>query len=254
MLKAMPQQVVSIQNDETAVNVKHNYKDVFTLEIGEHAKLRMKRDSLLEILTTLRLFTDIVDSDKGTRIYIHDDARAGEANYDMSTRLEFIELVKKYEHTASVKKYAGITRKFITLFSRSVPGIKENEKQVMSLVAAKKETNEGESSDWLLSIDIRSYFVMEDGVVRPTQIGISIHQDLAISVMRSASEIEKMIKIYSEKQQLPSTEEKSSRKRRKPYEKKAVTKAAKTDNEYIGDLFFEWANLMEKFRTKMQKN
>ena len=77
----MPQQVVSIQNDETAVNVIHSYKDVFTLEIGEHAKLRMKRDSLLQSLTTLRLFTDIIDSDNGTRIYIHDDARAGEANY-----------------------------------------------------------------------------------------------------------------------------------------------------------------------------
>ena len=64
---------MSIQNDETAVNVKHNYKDVLTLEIGEHAIIHMKRDSLVPILTTLRLLTDIIDSDNGTRIYIHDD-------------------------------------------------------------------------------------------------------------------------------------------------------------------------------------
>ena len=55
----MPQQVVSIQNDETALNTKHNYKDVFLLEIGEHAKLRMKRDSLLQSLSTLHLWTDV---------------------------------------------------------------------------------------------------------------------------------------------------------------------------------------------------
>ena len=147
----------------------------------------------------------------------------------MSTRTEFNELVKKYEHTAIVKKYGGITRKFIMLFSRSVPSIKENEKQVMSLVAAKKETNDGESSDWLLSIDIRSYFVMEDGVVRPTQIGI---EDFNQSPIMEA------------------------RKSRKPYQKKdnAVNnqKAKAADND-IGDLFSEWANWMENFRTKMQK-
>ena len=72
----MPQQVVSIQNDETTLNVKHNYRDVFTLDIGEHAKLRMKRDSLLQILATLRLFTDIIDSGNGMRIYIHDNNQA----------------------------------------------------------------------------------------------------------------------------------------------------------------------------------
>ena len=63
----------------------------------------------------------------------------------------------------------------------NIYGIKENEKQVMSLVAKQKENRDGEPSDWLLSIDIRSYFMMEDGVVRPMQIGVSIHQDLAIS-------------------------------------------------------------------------
>ena len=128
------------------------------------------------------MFTYIVDGDNGTQTYIHYDDRptVGEENYDTSARTVFRELVKKHEHGLRVKKYSSISRKFIIFFSTSVPFIKENEKQVICLVAMKKESSEGESSNWMLTSDIRCYFVMEDGVVRPTKIGLIIHQDLAI--------------------------------------------------------------------------
>ena len=172
----------------------------------------------------------------------------GPEKYDVSARTEFGELLKKYEHTAVVKKYAGVTRKFITLFSRTVSGIKDNEKQVLSIVAAKKET-EGETNDWQLTIDVRSHFVMDDGVVRPTKTGINIRQELASTLLRNAQDIQTMIKIFNEK--MP---EERSNKRKTPYEKKPVAKVAKTDDDDFGALFNEWTNLMEKFRVKLQRN
>jgi len=102
----------------------------------------MKKDNLLQILTTLRLFSDITDSENATRTHIHIDDRSPvrEENYELSARTELSEHGKKYEHATTMKNYAGVTRTFITLFSTSVPGIKENEKQVMSLATVKKLT------------------------------------------------------------------------------------------------------------------
>ena len=101
----------------------------------------MNFHSLCEILTALNLWTDIVDGETNPKIYIHDYdlGEVGPEKYDISARTEFGELIKKYEHTAVVKKYAGVTRKFITLFSTIVRGIKGSEKQVLSIVAVKKE-------------------------------------------------------------------------------------------------------------------
>ena len=88
---------------------------------------------------------------------------------------------------------------------------------------------------------------MDDGVVRPTKIGINIHGEVMLSLLRSAQEIQKMVKTFHEK--LPSE---PSTKRKKPYEKpdQKTTKSLKADEEF-GELFTEWANLMEKFRAKL---
>ena len=74
-------------------------------------------------------------------------------------------------------------------------GIKENEKQVMGLVASKKEGGDN-PHDWELTIDIRSNFLMEDGVVRPTKIGITIRGEVMLSLLRSAQDIQKMVKCF----------------------------------------------------------
>ena len=88
---------------------------------------------------------------------------------------------------------------------------------------------------------------MDDGVVRPTKIGINIHGELMLSLLRSAQEIQKMVKMSHDK--LPSE---PSKKRKKPYEKPELkTKILKADEEF-GELFTEWANLIEKFRAKVQ--
>ena len=91
--------------------------------------------------------------------------------------------------------------------------------------------------------------MMDDGVVRPTKIGINIRQELALTLLRNAQDIHTMIKIFHEK--MP---EERSNKRKKPYEKKPVAKVVKTDDDYFGALLNEWTNLMEKFRVKLQKN
>ena len=59
------------------------------------------------------------------------------------------------------------------MLTSTVRGIKENEKHVMGLVASKKEGGDN-PHDWELTIDIRSKFVMDDGVVRPMKIGINL--------------------------------------------------------------------------------
>ena len=93
----MAQQVVAIQNGDSAINVKYQYKDVYSLEIGENAKIRMNFHSLCEILTALHLWTDIVDGKTNPKIYIHDYdlGEVGPEKYDVSARTEFGELVKK---------------------------------------------------------------------------------------------------------------------------------------------------------------
>ena len=152
--------------------------------------------------------------------------------------------VKKYEHTATNKKYASTTRKFITLLTSTVSGIKENEKQVMGLVATKKEGGDN-PHDWELAIDIRSTILTDDGVVRPTKIGINIRGEVMLSLLRSAQDIQKMVKMFHEK--LPEREpQPPPKKRKKPYEK------PQSDQNDFGDLFTEWSNLLEKFRVKLQ--
>ena len=77
---------------------------------------------------------------------------------------------------------------------------------------------------------------MDDGVVRPTKIGINIRGEVMLSLLRSAQEIQKMVKAFHEK--LPSE---PSKKRKKPYEKpdqKTTTKILKADEEF-GELFTE---------------
>ena len=60
--KAMPQQVVSIQNGEAAVNVKYTCKDIFTLAIWENAKLRMKKESLLQVAHNQSCLLEAIES------------------------------------------------------------------------------------------------------------------------------------------------------------------------------------------------
>ena len=74
------------------------------------------------------MWTDIVESEK-LKIYIHDYdlADVGHPWYDVSQRSLFEDLIQKYEHTATIKKYAGVTRKFITLLSSMVSGLTDNE-------------------------------------------------------------------------------------------------------------------------------
>ena len=132
----------------------------------------MKFNSLVELLECLHVCTDVVESEK-PKIYIHDYdlADVGPERYDVSQRSLFEDLVQKYEHTATIKKYAGVTRKVVTLLSSPVSRLKDNEKQVMSLVAIKKEGGD-DPHDWVLASNVRSNFLMDDGVVRPTKIGI----------------------------------------------------------------------------------
>ena len=84
---------------------------------------------------------------------------------------------------------------------------------------------------------------MDDGVVRPTKIGINIRGEVMLSLLRSTQDIQKMVKMLHEK--LPECEP-PAKKRKKPYEKPQIP-----DNDF-GDLFTEWTNLMEKFRVKLQ--
>ena len=102
------------------------------------------------------MWTDIAESEK-PKIYIHDYnlAGVGPEQYDVSQRSLLEDSVQKYEHTATIKKYAGIMRTFFTLLSSPVSGLKDNEKQVMSLVATKKEDGD-DSYDWELAIDPRN--------------------------------------------------------------------------------------------------
>ena len=88
---------------------------------------------------------------------------------------------------------------------------------------------------------------MDDGVVHPTKIGINIRGEVMLSLLRSAQEIQKMVKAFHEK--VPND---PSKRRKKPYEKpdQKTTKILKADEEF-GELFTEWANLMEKFRAKL---
>ena len=65
----------------------------------------------------------------------------------------------------------------------------------MSLVATKKESGD-DPHDWEIAIDVQSYFLM-DGVVRRTKIGINIRGELMLSLLRSAQEIQKMVKVFS---------------------------------------------------------
>ena len=241
MLKTMATQVLSVQNGDDALDIKHQYNDVYSLEIGSNSKIRMKYNSLIEILNSLYLWSDIVDGEK-PKIYIHDYdlAEVGPEKYDVSQRTLFEELVQKYEHTATNKKYAGTTKKFITLLTETVRGIKDNEKQVMGLIASKKEGGDN-PHDWELTIDIRSNFLMDDGVVRPTKIGINIRGEVMLSLLRSAQEIQKMVKMFHEK--LPEYEP-PAKKRKKPQ--------PQSNQNDFGDLFTEWTNLMEKFRVKRQ--
>ena len=138
----------------TAFDIKHSYTDVYSLEVGSNSKLQMTFNSLVEILECLHVWTDIVESEK-PKIYIrdYDMADVGPERYDVSQRSMVEDLVHKYEHTATIKKYAGVTRKFITLLFSTVSGIKDNEKQVMSLVATKKEGGD-DPHDWELAIDV----------------------------------------------------------------------------------------------------
>ena len=138
------------------------------------------------------------------------------------------------------------SNRLFTLLSSTVNGIKDTEKEVMSLVAAKKESGD-EPRNWELTIDVQSKFLMDDGVVRPTKIGINIHGELVLSLLRSTQEIQKMVKMVHEK--LPGEPVKS---RKKPCEKpEQKTIILKADDEIAG-LFTEWANLMDKFRAKIQ--
>ena len=95
------------------------------LETGESARIRMTFHSLCELIAALNFWTDIVYGETGPKIYIH-DYNLGEIHaekYDVSARTKVGELINKYEHTAVVKKYAGVTIKFITLFSTTVSRI-----------------------------------------------------------------------------------------------------------------------------------
>ena len=116
----------------------------------------------------------------------------------------------------------------------------------MSRVAMKKEVGD-DPHDWELALDVPSTFLMDGGVVQPTKIGINIRGELLLSLLRSAHEIQKMVKVFHEN--LPSE---PSKKGKKPYEKpEQKTKILKAHDEF-GELFTEWANLMEKFRAKVQ--
>ena len=243
----MATQDLSGQNGDDAFTIEHTYTDVYSLDVGSNSKLRMNFNSVVEILECLHVWTDIVESEK-PKIYIHDYdlADVGPERYDVSQISLFEDLVQQYEHTATIKKYAGIMRKVIMLLSSTVSGIKDNEKKVMSLVAMKKESGD-DSHDWELAIDVRSTFLMNNGVVCPTKIGTNSCGELMLSLLRSAQEIQKVVKTVHDT--LPSEH---SKKRKKPYEKpEQKTKLLKADEEF-GELFTEWANLMEKFRAKVQ--
>ena len=84
---------------------------------------------------------------------------------------------------------------------------------------------------------------MDDGVVHPTKIGVNILGELMLSLLRSAQEIQKMVKMFHEK-----LLSEPPKKRKKPYEK---PESPKVDND-VANLFTEWSNLMEKFRVKLQ--
>ena len=150
----MATQVLFVENGDDAFDIKHSYTDVYSREVGSTSKRRMKFNSLVEILECLHVWTDVVESEK-PKIYIHDYdfADVDLERYDVSQRSLFEDLVQKYEHTATVKKYAVVTRKFITLLPSTVSGIKDNEKQVMSLVATKKEGGD-DPHDWEVAIDV----------------------------------------------------------------------------------------------------
>ena len=68
----MTQQVVAIQNGDSAINVKYQYKDVYSLDIGENAEICMNVHSLCKILTALHLWTDIMDGETNSKINNHD--------------------------------------------------------------------------------------------------------------------------------------------------------------------------------------
>ena len=87
MLKKMATQVLSVQNGDDARDIKNQYNDVYSLEIGSNSKFRMKYNSLIEILNSLYRWTDIVDGEK-PKIYIHDYdlPEVGPEKYDMSQR------------------------------------------------------------------------------------------------------------------------------------------------------------------------
>ena len=92
MLKKMATQVLSVQNGDDVLNIKHQYNDVYSLDIGSNSKFRMKYTSLIEILQCLYLWTDIVEGEK-PKIYIHDYdlAEVGPEKYDVSQRTLFEE-------------------------------------------------------------------------------------------------------------------------------------------------------------------
>ena len=68
----MAQQVVASENGDSATNGKYQYKDVYSLEIGENAEICMNFHSLCKILTALHLWTDIMDGETNSKINIHD--------------------------------------------------------------------------------------------------------------------------------------------------------------------------------------
>ena len=67
----MATQVLSVQNGDDTFDIKHSYTDVYSLEVGSNSKLRMKFNSLVEILECLHVWTDVVESEK-PKIYIRD--------------------------------------------------------------------------------------------------------------------------------------------------------------------------------------
>ena len=81
----MATQGLSGKHCDDAFDITHSYTDVYSLEVGSNSKLRMKFNSLVEILECLHVWTDVVESQK-PKIYIHDYdlADVGPERYDVS--------------------------------------------------------------------------------------------------------------------------------------------------------------------------
>ena len=63
MLKTIARQVLSVQNGDDVLNIKHNYTEVYTVEDGSSSRLHIKFNNLVEVLECLHLWKDIIKNE-----------------------------------------------------------------------------------------------------------------------------------------------------------------------------------------------